>query len=346
MQQFSPEFTSKARLYLDSGRGVFIQPENYVPIPSKEVVPNFFSRLSSQYGIDVVKPHEAVRKDQEEVLAKELIAGEPILLQGFWRTGQSSMIKALERRFGRANSIPLSFYVDGEHFNERKIPTDRKVFLGVEEILQLFDSDLKKIADLRARENLMLLVSVQLHPGHDQRIAKAFTGFNTHFLRPLRREEVGILIRSPLVDSPVSVTDEAMDAIAEYCGGWPTAVKTFFQTFLYGWSSFTRWKEVYDADDVKSLTNRSPEELFGSRFGHALSHFARIYHEGIRPNQQNALDKIAAANELPIEKLDYEMIDVLIKTGLVVVTADNQAYKINGVFLRDLITSGFIQKIG
>lgn len=344
MRKFSSEFISGAKKYLNNDKGVFFKGMKPEPVAEENVVPAFFRRLSTQYGIVFVDPHDAVRKDQEDELAGELSSGEAVLLRGFWRTGQSSMLKALERRFGEVNTVSLSFYESNKRFKGDQVPTgDAKLFVRVEEILLLPNTELRRIAELRERRNLMLLVSAQIHPGYDDRFVEVFNGFNTHYLRPLNREEIAKVIRSPLEDSPVSITDEAIDAIAAYCGGWPTSVKGFFQTFLDNSSPFKKFKEVYDIYDVQSLTDRPLRELFGSRFGHPLAHFSRIYHEGIGGEQQKALDKIAAEGELPADELDPQAVDILLKTGLVIMTPDTQAFKMNGAFLRELIRLGLVQ---
>lgn len=365
--EFNSEFRSFARQYVEEGRYLFF-PGRKRQISDKDLIPTFFNDLAHRYELDRRIPESVVRLDQEAAIAFDLQAGRPVLLRAFWKTGQTNMVRSLMKRFDPDSSVAVIFGDTARDYTletassfrgERGMPfnkfckqffsQDRKVFIAIEEMLMIDDLALRFIHSLRDVPNVMILANPQFHTAFESQWTTFFADFQSHYLRPLTEEEVGLLVRKPLEDTPVTISDEAVHEIADFCGGWPRMVHGFCQSILGegrsdGGPDLRTLKLRYEKEDIQAITSRDLSELYSTKCGDTLSGFFRVYREAISSHERAALDKIAVACRLPVQNIDPETIPLLVKSGLVLIGEDDQSYYINGRFFQRAIATGDIKQ--
>lgn len=310
-----------------------------------------------------------LRLDQENTIATDLEAGRPVLIRGFFRMGQTSMMRALENRFAPdfiqvdvrdihqkdLEELETLFDIHALRFlAKREVTTQRQgalrylsnhlqdqnqgVLVSVNEggALPHNRDHARFVADMQHLPGLQLAVQMPYMDTGESVVAEFFEGFKTHKLRALRQEEVDKLTKgvTTRLESSTAFTNGALDELFELSGGRPWDVAASCEYFLRE----KKLKTDVNSDDVKKLLEMGITDLNQTYLRGPLIEYASIYRQLLTPVQRQVVNTVRKDGIIVAGTQAEDVAVSLVEASWFKLDPDKSGYVFNGVLLKKALT--------
>lgn len=225
-----------------------------------------------------------------------------------------------------------------EFLNDYLAQRGEKVFLSLDEAIGLVEQPekLKCLADLKGLSNIQLAVVLHRFASVEDQLKAIFQGFETHFVRPLTLEEVGILVRRPLSGTRVTFTDSAIQKIFEFTGGRPMEINNVCRALMSRFSKHKNQKFTYNGNDIDTLTKKTTWYLEES-FSSAIRNYKQVYTRSMNDEERAIIDRLIKDGEVSVSEIEAEKVQPLIDTTFVAKDEDRGTYRVNGELFKQVV---------
>ena len=215
-------------------------------------------------------------------------------------------------------------------------------YLFVDEKANLLERSLREATEhIKGLSNVRTAIILHFSPARETEFRETFKGFHTYFIRPLTLEESATLVRTPLRDTLIMWTDEAIEKLYEFTGGRPFEIGTVCRYVL-----------PHSANDAPTITGpdieRKVEALWSEAFfsGNIKNHYDRLF-SMLRgePSLAKSFTELIKRGEVPASSLGESEAKQLLDVGLIKENEEAKTYGINGIFARRALNEA-LEKYG
>lgn len=226
-----------------------------------------------------------------------------------------------------------------EFLNDYLAQRNEKVFLSLDEVIGFAKQPekLKCLANLKNLRNIQLSIVLHRIASFENSFKEIFDGYETHFVRPLTLEEVGVLVRKPLEGTHITFADDAIQRIFEFTGGRPMEINNVCRALMDQFSEHKNYRFTYRAEDIDGLTGKETWQ-FGESFRVAIDTYKQVYERSMSDEERTIIDRLIEIGEVPISEIDPTTVQPLIDTTFVAKDESKGIYRINGVLFKRVIS--------
>lgn len=224
------------------------------------------------------------------------------------------------------------------YLNDQLALENDSVLVAIDEFTGQSQELLDLVSNLTQYPHIKLVCIVNVLGEEDRNVYKEkFKDFSWHFLRPLTLEETGSMMRRFLRETPIIMSDRAVESVWKFSGGFPRVVASFFQELITKLGNGSPKFIIRSADIEQSI---QPFLTKTERSGYGLTQnvledMARAL-DFLHPNEKEVLKRIlkdGILEESDITEDEQSAIRVLLGLGMIRKHARKKKYSINGEFL-------------
>ncbi len=245
--------------------------------------------------------------------------------------------RAGEDEWQRSKEVKKEIAASGkppfQYLNDYLSQKTETAFLAFDEAIA-WSNQPEKLEYLASLANFsQLKLSIVLHrlARNEELFQQIFHKFNTYFIRPLSLTETSILIKTPLENSGISLTEEAVAAIHEFCGGRAMEVNIFCRALF---SPYDQERTLYDPklDYTKADTDKiiSLGKWKLDMFDHAIRGYESAFKDTMSQEEQALIKRLAIEESVPIDQINPSIAKPLIDTMLIRENKAKGVFELNG----------------